>query len=890
MRHAVVLCVLGLAGCARVTSSPPPAPRATPPSLRLPPGARPTGYAVSLRVDPDQPRFAGTVDIDIALDASTSLLWLNASDLRLERADVTAGGTRRPVQVVAGDTDFTGFAFDPPLGPGPIRLRVAYQGRIYDHEQAGVFRQTDRGARYQFTQFEAFDARRAFPCFDEPGFKTPWRLSLTVPSKLVAVSNAPALGERDQGGGWKTVSFAVTRPLPSYLVAFAVGPFDLVDGGRSGAAHTPLRLVVPRGRAGEAGPARGTVGPLVEALEALTGVPFPYPKLDVVAIPQFPGAMENAGLITCASSLLLSRPGEETVSGRRALADFLAHEIAHHWFGDLVTASWWDELWLNEAFASWAGPHAVDRWKPEWNLDVHRVLDRADAVDLDALASARQVRQPILTKDDIGNAFDDITYEKGRAVLEMFQAWLGPETFWRGVRRYLERHRDGVATSRDLLADLSAQAGRDVAPAFSSFLDQPGVPVVSVELVCPAGGQPRVTLEQSRYLPVGSSGRRDQRWQLPVCLRYGDDQESHRRCLFLDRPRLEAVLDDAARCPSWILGNDRMTGYYVANSPLPASAALLAPQGSLTLAERVGVLRDLEALVDSGQRQAGQVLDLLPELVRDPRTSPHLIRIAAAMIDGLDHHLVAPALRASYVRLVQALFGDRARALGFTPRPGESEEDKLLRTTLVPLVAGAGQDRALAAEGARLLRAWLDDRSAVDPDLVEAAVKAATPRGDRALFDRLVAEARKPTTERADRMRITRALGQFDDPALVRAAFMLFLSGELETEQSMGLLFRRRRTPASDQINYRLLEEHYQEVVARLPRNGDLVPEARLPELAGSACDERARAEVEAFFRPRAARVVGGPRNLDQVLEGIGLCVAVRRAQQDSVSAFLRRW
>jgi alanyl aminopeptidase len=891
MRHRVVVCAFVLSACARVTVAPtPPAPKATPPGLRLSAGVRPTGYALALRVDPNLPVFSGTVEIDLTVDAATSLIWLNAADLRLDDAQVTFAGRSARARIVEGDKDHAGFAFDRPVGPGPVHLRVRYQGHIYDNELAGVFRQTDLGEKYQFTQFESFDARRAFPCVDEPGVKAPWRLALTVPGRMTAVANTPAVRERDAGGGWKTVSFAPTPPLPPYLVAFAVGPFETVDAGRSGSASTPLRIVVPRGRAAETGEVAAALAPLLTRLEELTGVPLPYPKLDVVAVPHLFGAMENAGLITCSLGLMLFKPGEVTVGRRRLMADVLSHELAHQWFGDLVTASWWDELWLNEAFASWAGPKAIDLWKPEWLFEVDRVADRAKAINLDGLASARQIRQPIKTKDDIGNAFDDITYEKGRAVLQMFEAWLGPDAFRRGVRNYLTEHAHGAATSADFLADISRAVGRDVAPAFSTFLDQPGVPVVAIDLHCPPSGSPRVTLSQSRFLPVGSKGDRTAQWQLPVCLRYGDNDQSHRRCVLLGQAPQEVALDDVDRCPRWLLGNDRMTGYYVSNTPPALTTALLDPKSEhLGLPERVGVLRDLGALIIGGQREAGQVLARLPEVVRGPETSPRLLQTAAAMVDNLEDHLVPDNLRPNYARLVQGLFGARARALGWSPRPAESDEDKLLRERLVPLVAVQGKDQTLTAGAESLVRAWLDDRHSVPPDLVDAAIDVATPHGDQALFNRLLEEARKKTTDSSDRRRILNALGQFEDPTLVRAAFGVMLTGDFEISQSAGILFRHTRLASAAQF-YSLMKERYAELTARLPHNGDFTMESRLPGVATFGCDPSVRADAEAFFRPRMTSVIGGIYSLDQALERIDLCVALKKAQQSSVSAFLRRY
>jgi aminopeptidase N len=883
--------------CARVPAGgiaqPPSLPRATPPALRLPEGARPTSYAVALRIDPAQPTLTGTIDIELQLDAATSLLWLNATDIDVTSAQVTVDGQSLVARPTLGDRDFLGFAFGKPVGPGPALLRVAYTAKLSDREMAGAFRQKEGQSWYAFTQFEATDARRAFPCFDEPGFKVPWRLSLTVRREHVALANTPLSGESDAGGGWKTVQFRPSQPMPSYLVAFAVGPFALVDAGKAGSKATAIRVVAPSDRAAEARYAVQSAAPLLERLEKLYGIPYPYEKLDLLAVPQFGGAMENPGLISFAQSLLLMKPSEETITGRRSFAETYAHEVAHQWFGDLVTTAWWDDIWLNEAFANWAGPKAIDDWKPAWNAAVERVEERSSAMAADTLTSARKIRQPITSNSDIANAFDGITYEKGRAVLEMFEAWLGSDVFNRGVRRYLRAHAWKNATSADFAAAISAEAGRDVAPAFSTFLDQVGVPLVSVDLTCAKGAPPRVTLAQSRYLPLGSSAMAGQRWQIPVCLAFGTAKGRQRQCQLLSEERAEVALP-IKECPAWLLPNDGLTGYYRSLPSADLLKRLLDDGGKrLTLAERVGVLSDLRALVDGGLLPAAAVLDLVPVLLGESGGDLHVSTATAQLVAGLDANLVSDEQRPSYARFVRKLYADRARVLGWKPKPGEDEDTGLLRRQLVPLVANQGEDQALVDEAGRLVRAWLDHRQTIEPDMLDVALDVAARHGDRALYDRILAAARK-TTDRRDRRRLISALASFDDPALVGENLQLFLRSDFDPRESGSLLFGggrgRRRRQAIDQT-VAFVKSHYDAIVARVPQGTFAGTDfaAALPWVAADACDEQTRAEVESFFRDRSAKAMGGPRVLAQVVEAIKLCAHSAAAQRDSVAAFLKK-
>jgi alanyl aminopeptidase len=477
----------------------------------LPNGARPVRYAIDLTIVPGEDTFHGAADIELNFDKASSMLWLNATDLTIERANA---------RVVPGGDNFAGFEFDSAI-TGMTTLHVEYTGKISKSTSAGLFQMHD-GSRppwYVYSQFEPTDARRAFPCFDEPQFKTPWQLTLHVKQDQFAASNTPIMSESPEAGGMKRVTFAPTRPLPSYLVALVVGPFEVVDAGNAGRKNTPLRILVPQGRSGEAGYVRTAIPELLKLLEKYFDSPYPYEKLDSAIMPVSNFAMENAGLITYGSSEMLSKPEAATLPFKRDCAVFAAHEMSHQWFGDLVTTAWWDDIWLNEAFATWMENKITGEWKPEWKMDVTEVRDRLGAMELDDLVSSRRIRQPIESNDDIANAFDGITYQKGAAVIEMFEGWIGEKQFQKGVRIYLREHADRSATTPDFLAAISQAAGRDVAPAFSTFLDQAGVPMVSAELHCDKG-KPRVALTQSRSLPIGSQASAKQTWTIPVCVAY----------------------------------------------------------------------------------------------------------------------------------------------------------------------------------------------------------------------------------------------------------------------------------------------------------------------------------------------------------------------------------
>ncbi|MBL8112650.1 MAG: ERAP1-like C-terminal domain-containing protein [Acidobacteria bacterium] len=862
------------------------------PKLRLPAGARPLHYEVELTLRPSAPRFSGRIDIDVALDAATPVIWLNASDLEISKATYLPAGAAasgvREARVVPGGKDFAGFAFAEPLPQGNGRLSVTYTGEVNLKDTAGVFAQKEGDDWYLYTQFEATDARRAFPCFDEPTAKVPWRLTLLVPKDLVAVSNTPIVSEAPEGGDLRKVVFGETKPLPSYLIAFGVGPFDIVDAGRACKARVPVRILTPRGRAAEAAYAVEVTAELLTRLEDYFGIPFPYEKLDNLVIPTTVGfgAMENAGLVTWASNLSLAKPDAQSIGFMRTYASISAHESAHQWFGDLVTMAWWDDLWLNESFATWMASRLLDKWKPEWNERIEAIAGRDEVMREDSLVSARQIHQPIEAKDDIANAFDGITYGKGGAVLRMFESYLGEEVFRKGVQRYLKKHAFGNATAADFLGALAAEGGAWVAPAFATFLDQPGVPVITPALSCGPNGA-KLTLTQKRLLPRGSTGSREAQWRIPLCVRAepaaGGDPPALALpvCTVLTQPTGEIALGSA--CPARVVVNEGGAGYFRVAYPADLRNRLVKGGATaLSTPERLSLLQDAAALAETGDVPRADALRLVPVFAGDQ--SRLVVAAAAGIADSIDLNLVPDALRPNYARFIQKSFGEKARSLGFAPKAGakESEDLKLLRADVVPLVARLGSDRALSGEAGRLARAWLTDRSAVDPNMLGSVLNAAARSGDRALFDRFLAET-KTTKERRDRRRLLPALTLFPDSTLVSQALALTLDEALDPRESLSTLITASRQRETREAALGFVEKNFDALAARLPRD---VP-ANFPYVASTFCDEAHRTRVATYFKDRSPKYTGGPRILEQTLEGIALCAAARRDQQSGVEAFL---
>src|SRR6266576_1064716 len=371
------------------------------PSLRLGNEVHPSAYSAELMVVPERSNFTGQITIDLVLAQRASFFWLHGHGLMVTNAYLEQQGRQIPAQPVIGGEEFLGFELQQPASAGKAKLFVSYSGSMSDKDFSGLFRRQEDGQWYSATQMEPTWARRVFPCFDEPAFKLPWRLGLHVKQEHTALANAPVVSETDEPGGMKCVRFAKTLALPSYLVAVVVGPFETMDLGRVGRKKTPIRIFTPKGRTNEATFAAGAIPELLHRLEDYYDMPYPYEKLDHVAIPQFPLGMENAGLILYGDTFLLAPQNRETIWWKRGCADGVTHEMAHQWFGDLVTTAWWDDIWLNEAFASWMEGKIIDDWKPEWTHRTSFVDARARALGEDVLMTARKIRQPIVSNDDI---------------------------------------------------------------------------------------------------------------------------------------------------------------------------------------------------------------------------------------------------------------------------------------------------------------------------------------------------------------------------------------------------------------------------------------------------------------------------------------------------------
>ncbi len=857
-----------------------------PPQLRLPETVAPTSYRVALKLDPNQTVFKGQIHIELDIKQPVQTIWLNATAISISEAKLSGAGKTRAAKVVPDGADFVGLAFDAPVEAGAAQLDITYTGQVRVKESSGIFHELEDGNNYLFTQFEETDARAAFPCFDEPSYKVPWQLTLDVPKQYAAISNTPVENE-NASGDRKVLHFKQTKPLPSYLVAFAVGEFDFVPAGYAGVNRAPVRIVTPKGHANEAKYAAEVTATILTRLEDYFGIPFPYEKSDQVAIPSTYGfgAMENAGMVTYDQNILLGNPQRDTTQRQRGYASVAAHELAHQWFGDLVTTAWWNDIWLNEAFATWMEQKLLAEWKPEWETRVGDVGSKLGAEAQDTLTSARKIRQEIKTKDDISNAFDGITYQKGAAVIGMFENWVSAPAFRKGVQSYLHQYEFKNATASQFLGAVSSTIGKDITQPFFTFLNQAGVPLVSVTMDC-QNSSAVLHMKQERSLPLNTSGSQDQLWQIPFCIRYGSGMTDESACTVLADPRADWKLPTQG-CPTWVEANAKALGYYRVSYDTPLLKGLTEGdvEHRLSAAERVDLIGNAQALSNTGKMPDGEVLGLVPKFRDDPNR--YVLERAINVARAPGEHLVPDDLRPNYQRFIQKNFAARAHELGWMPKPEETDDARLLRPTLLPFVATAGGDEELAKEARELTTKWFSDRNAIPADETGAVLMTAAYYGDKALFEQFLAQF-KQAHDRQEKRRILTAMVSFRDPAAIQAGMNAILDGSVPFIEGGQLLFAGQRWTPTRKLAFDFMKAHIDALAAKRPGGGGSDAGAQFVRVGESFCDPESEEQLKAFFEPQVQKFVGAPRMLAQTLESIHSCIANKTLQESSVESFLR--
>ena len=891
----------GTSPTAALPASAPPGPRE---DGRLPPEVRPRHYALDLHVDPTQTTFSGRAWIGVALGRATATVVLHGRGLTIREATFVRAGRRTPLvaaaRAAAGsgpDAEEVTLTAREPLPAGEGELDIAYEAP-FSPGLKGLYRVEQGGQAYAYTQFEPNDARRAFPCFDEPGYKTPFDLAITVPRGSVAVANSPEATRRESDDG-KSIRFEFRRspPLPTYLVALAVGPFDILEGPQQ---PVPIRMVATKGQSALGAGALRVAAAHLDLLGKYFDRAYPYAKLDIVAVPNFgSGAMENAGLVTFREELVLLDPATASTAARRASASVIAHELAHQWFGDLVTMKWWDDLWLNEAFASWMSDKVVDEWRPETRARLANLTGKWHVMAEDALSTARKIRNPVRNTSQAREAFDAITYGKGRSVLAMAETWLGEDVFRDGLRRYIKKHEWGNASAADLFAALGeASGGRPVAAMMNTFIDQTGIPLVAATIDCAASS---VHLMQRKYRtidqpapPIAATNgatppaSADPLWLIPVCIASRTGQRPVDCTLLEERKgRLSTASSGGTdSCPAFVYPNAGEGGYF----RVALSAADLARLDARALAalpesERAGIVNNAWAAVWSGELPAAELLSFLRSF-RGETSRLVWVQIVDSL-NGIDRGLVSDAARPALSRLARTLLAPLGERLAWAPaarRVPETDDDKLLRELALGTLGGLGDDPRVLAEARKRASAWLDRADAVSSDVARVALPLAARKGDLRLFERLLTVLRNAPTPEI-RLLALAGLAGFEDATLVRRTLDLTLDGTIRAQDLRYVFPPLAQRRATRETTFAWIQAHFDELAPRMPSSQ--LP--RFLRLAGALCDEERIRSMHEFLQPRAARFEGTGKDVRQAREEGMRCATLAAREKVATSEWLRR-
>lgn len=848
------------------------------PAGRLSGVAQPVAYRVEMTVDPREPTFSGHVEIDVNLEAAATGIWMHGDDLDVSSVKVTAGGETRPATWTEADpSGVVWVGFPNRVRPGGITLTIDYTAD-FDVNLAGLFRVEEKGEAYALAKSESIQARRFLPGFDEPGFKAPFDISLTVPDDMLAIGNTPVASRVPAGQGYDTVTFLRTRPLSTYLLSIAVGNFEKVPAGKIPPNKyrdwpVPLNGYARQGKGEELGAILSITPAMVEFFEEALQQPYPYEKLDIIAAPQWPsGATELAAAITYRESRILSN-ANSGASFLRSMKGIHAHELSHMWFGDLVTPPWWNDLWLKEGFASWSEPAVLSALEPEGGHDVQAVADAIGAMRLDSLASARAVAEPISKNSDIRNAYDSITYNKGLAVLNMADTWFGPDVFRPALGAYVAKYADGAADSEDFFRTMAQETGNpDIDQSLRSFIKQNGVPLLEAGLQCSDIGA-KVTLQQSRYRPLGSGIDPDRRWTIPVCISWREGDETGKSCALM-RARRQVVPLEGAVCPTSFHPNAEGTGYYRFTYDGDGWQRLTATLPDLDAAEALTALDSGQAAFDAGMMDAVALRQLLAAGAKhqDPSVSSTVLDLYAGLMERLDG-AAAEGLKADAVAASDLL---RERLAAGNP-------DAELESSLVEFDALVLQREDIRDSLAAEMSRWLDDPAAdtkLSSDLYVTGLSVLLDRGGMAAYDRVLA-AYGEVDDPAFGQAAATALGSVTDPEQAARTRALIASAELGPRETYMMAVGQMSNDVTREAMWVFLEANFPAFLKAIPTQW----QRNTPRLARKFCDAEGMDALDTLFSEYGSLAEGHERALAETREAITLCMAQEETTQAGLEA-----
>ena len=845
---------------------------------RLPGDVIPSHYQITLAPDLKDATFTGEETIEVRVLKQTSSLVLNAAEIKFGDVTVTAGASTQTAKVTTDEkAELATLALPNAVAAGPASIHLRFTGILNDQMRGFYLSKTQR-RNYAVTQFEATDARRAFPSFDEPAMKATFDITAVVDKGDTAISNGKLISDTPGPGADKhTLKFATSPKMSTYLVALEVGDFQCLEGSADG---IPIRVCATPGKKDMGGFALRAAEQNVKFYDQYYGIKYPYQKLDLIALPDFAaGAMENTGAITYREEALLIDNQHASAGAHRSVAAVTAHEIAHQWFGDLVTAAWWDDIWLNEGFATWMTTKPIAAWKPEWNTELSATADSSQALNLDALKATRPIHAPSSeanTPAQIEQLFDGIAYTKTAAVLRMLESWVGEEDFRKGVNLYLRQHAYGNTRAADFWNAVAEASHKPVDKVMPAWVEQAGAPMLSVSARC-NGNRTSVELSQTRFYndPQLQKQGSPELWQIPVCIESGNKMV---RCELMTQKQQTVTLNG---CAPWVYVNARAKGYYRSSYTPELMAKLSAhAEQALTPAERIVLINDEWALVRAGQHPVGQFLGLAQGF-RDDGVR-QVVQAIAGPMRFIGSRLVTDSDRPAFRAWAGEQFRPLYTRLGWNAKPGEDDETKSMRTTVIGVMGEVARDPQVLQQASELAQQCMQDPASVDPNVAGMALTLAAVNGDAKLYDQYAARFKAAKTPEQLRL-YTEGLTAFRQPELVQRTAEMALSPEVRAQDVLDLLIGEIVKPETLSPTWQFLKAHWGDVHKKA---GPTLAYG-YGILAGAFCSVDEKKDVQQWFEQHPEP--GTERALRQGLERLDDCVRMKQLQGENLAAWLQQ-
>jgi aminopeptidase N len=841
---------------------------------RLPTTAVPEHYDLWFAPDLQTDTFRGRETIKVTLPRPTRSITLHAADITFKDVRITAGGSAQTATFALDEKTETAVLTVPKEMPaGPAAIDIAYTGILND-KLRGFYLSRANGRKYAVSQMEATDARRAFPSFDEPALKATFSITLMVDEGDTAISNGAEVSDTPgPEPGKHTVVFARTKPMSTYLVALLVG--DFVCRGTT-AEGVPIRVCSTPDKKDLTGFALEAAAQQLKFYNAYYGVAYPFGKLDIVGIPDFAaGAMENTGAITFREQYLLADPERASLQTKKSVAAVMSHEIAHQWFGDIVTMKWWDDIWLNEGFATWMANKPLAEWKPEWNVELDEVEETQTALALDALRATRAIRTNAQTPEEINELFDPIAYEKSAGVLRMVENFVGKDAFRNAIASYIKKYAFGNAAAEDFWNEVTRVTGKPVDRIMASYVDQPGVPVLRVASAC-QGSSTIVKLHQERFSgSPDAPAARSKPWTIPVCFKSFPDAPAS--CHVISKTEETLTVPG---CAAGAYVNAGSVGYFFTEySPDDVRALARKARGTLTPTERVGLLGDEWWMVRSGRHDVGVFFDLAGALATDS-TAAVTTGIASRLAYAAEYFVPA-ADRLKFEQWIRRRFEPVLTQLGL-PGSGHDELEQERRAALVDLVGIWGASTDAQRRARELADRYMTDSSSLPGTLVSSVLEVAAYGGDEALYSQYLSRLEQLGSQPEEYYRFFNALPYFDEPELVARTLEFAVSSRVRTQDTGTLLAGLLARPWSRQQAWRFVKERWTQLTDRL---GTFQGIPAIVQATSNFCTADAAQDVKQFFAQHP--VPSSERGIAQSIEKIAACAAVADRQSRPISKWL---